>query len=266
MLIAQISDCHIVEPGGRIADRVDPTPGLRRAVEIVNGFRPAIDVVVGTGDLVNDGRSEQYHQLQSVLADLRPRFIPIPGNHDDRTELRSRFDVVPPGNPDDPIDHVVDLGECRLVCLDTTIPGHHDGRLTDDQLAWLDDALATASPPVIVVQHHPPIPSGIPAMDRRYGLAGAAGEGQVVRRHAHVEAVIGGHYHRALHRRFADTVATCCPSTAVQLALVLERLPTRYSDEPTGLLIHDVSTAGTSSHVVPLVQPTTWEPSWASSE
>lgn len=262
MLIAQISDSHITEPGGRVADRVDPAPNLRRAVEIINAFTPRINVVLGTGDLVNDGRPGEYDQFQSIIGKLRPRFIPVPGNHDDRTELRSRFDVLPSGRPDEPIDHVVDLGQCRLVCLDTTIPGRHDGRLTDDQLAWLDDALAAATEPVIVVQHHPPIRSGIPAMDR-YGLDGAQAEETVLGRHPHVAAVTSGHYHRAIHARFAGTMATVCPSTAVQLALMLADLPAHYSDEPTGLMVHDVSGGRVSSHLVPLIASTTWVPDWA---
>lgn len=269
MLIAQISDCHVTAPGGLMADRVDPSPGLQLAVELINTFTPAIDLVLGTGDLANDGRPEEYDQLQSILADLRPPFLPVPGNHDDRTELRRRFDGLPPGGPGDPIDHVVDLGACRLVCLDTTIAGRHDGVLTPDQLAWLDDAVA-ASPdrPTIVVQHHPPVRSGIPQMDDRYGLdpASAAAEAEVLARHDHVAAVIGGHYHRGLQRRFANTIAVACPSTAAQLALALEPGPTTYSDEPTGFLVHTVDDHGITTHSVPLVTAATWTPSWASIE
>jgi 3',5'-cyclic AMP phosphodiesterase CpdA len=263
VLIAQISDCHITAPGDRVADRVDPGVGLRHAIAKINAFTPAIDLVVGTGDLVNDGRADEYDHLERLLADLAVPFLPLPGNHDDRTELRRRFDTLPSGTPTTPIDHVVDLDSCRLVCLDTTIPGRHDGRLVEPQLAWLDEVLGGA-PDVttIVAQHHPPIPSGIPSMDR-FGLEGRETEAAVLARHPQVAAVIGGHFHRSIHARFATTVVSCCPSTAVQLALVFDDDQVRYGDEPPGLLLHRVDQGGVASHVIPVAPAESWIPSWA---
>jgi 3',5'-cyclic AMP phosphodiesterase CpdA len=271
MLLAQISDCHVTAPGGRVADRVDPAPGLRRAVERINAMGPAIELVIGTGDLVNDADPAEYDHLQVILADLVPPFLPLPGNHDSRSELRHRFGGLPAGDDRRPIDHVVELDRVRVVCLDTVIVGRHDGRLTDGQLAWLDAVLAERPDrAVVIAQHHPPVPCGIPAMDR-YGLANADGEAEVVARHPHVLGIIAGHFHRSMHRRFAGTVVTCCPSTAVQLALDLEGEHASYSDEPTGFVLHRVADdpAGRvtlASHVVPVTAPSTWTPSWARSD
>ena len=269
MIIAQISDCHITAPDERVADRVDPAIGLRQAIEIIN--RVGVDLVVGSGDLVNDGRPDEYDELCALLARLDAPFLALPGNHDDRTELRSRFGDLPDGHPDEPIDHVVDLGELRLICLDTTIPGRHDGRLTTAQLDWLDDVLAADRRPTVVVQHHPPVASGIPSMDVRFGLAGADAQAAVLARHDHVAAVWAGHYHRTFHQRFGGTVATCCPSTALELALDFDADRAVYSDEPPGMMLHRVATSGPAagpdihlgSHVVLLVESTTWTPSWA---
>jgi 3',5'-cyclic-AMP phosphodiesterase len=263
VLIAQISDCHITAHGDRVADRVDPAVGLRQAVDKLNAFTPTIDLVVGTGDLVNSGRPDEYDRLEELLADLSMPFVPLPGNHDDRSELRRRFDVLPDGSPETPIDHVVELDTCRLVCLDTTIPGRHDGALSPRQLAWLEEVLAGA-PDVttIVAQHHPPIPSGIPSMDR-FGLDGREAEAGVLARHRQVASVIGGHYHRSFHARFAETVVSCCPSTAVQLALVFDHDQVRYGDEPPGFLLHQVGRGGVASHLVPVAPSAWWVPSWA---
>lgn len=263
MLIAQISDCHITPTGHRVADRVDPSVGLRHAIAKINAFTPAIDLVVGTGDLVNDGRAEEYDHLEALLADLDPPFLPLPGNHDDRTELRRRFPVLPEGTPDSPIDHVVDLDDVRVVCLDTTVPGRHDGRLTTIQLDWLDSTLASAPDrTTIVAQHHPPILSGIPSMDQ-FGLSGRDDEATVLRRHGQVAAVIAGHYHRSIHAGLADTAVSCCPSTAVQLALVFDDEQVRYGDEPPGLLLHRVDRDMVASHLMPVAPAESWVPTWA---
>jgi Icc protein len=266
VLIAQISDCHVTAAGEWVVDRVDPAIGLGQAIARINAFTPAIDLVVGSGDLVNDARSDEYDRLEQLLQELTVPFLPLPGNHDDRTELRRRFDVLPDGPPDTPIDHVVDLGnDVRLVCLDTTVPGRHDGRLSASQLDWLD-AILTAGPhrTTIVAQHHPPIASGIPSMDR-FGLGGREAEAAVLGRHRQVAAVICGHYHRSIHARLADTVVSCCPSTAVQLALVLDDDQVRYGDEPTGLLLHRVDDGTVASHLLPVAPSESWVPAWAAS-
>jgi len=44
MLIAQFSDCHIVDPGEPFADRVDSAAGLRAAVETMLGLAARPDL------------------------------------------------------------------------------------------------------------------------------------------------------------------------------------------------------------------------------
>lgn len=263
MRIAQISDCHITAGDDLVADRVDPTIGLRRAVDHIVALGEAIDVVIATGDLVNDGRIEEYDRLQHLLAPLPQRLVVVPGNHDDRSELRRRFAELPAATPDSPIDRVVDLGDVRLVCLDTTVPGRHDGRLQIDQLTWLDTALSERlDVPAIVVQHHPPFASRIESMDR-FALDGAVIEADIVLRHRHVAGLIAGHYHCPISRAFGGTVAFACPSTAVQLVGRLGPGPTTYSDDPPALAIHDLVDGALTTHVVQLRDAQTWTPSWA---
>jgi 3',5'-cyclic AMP phosphodiesterase CpdA len=267
MLIAQLTDCHIVEPGGVMADRIDSAAGLRRAVDLLNGIDPQPDLVVATGDLVNDGRPAQYDHLVSILCELTAPLIPIPGNHDDRTEMRQRFAQLPAGAPSEPIDFVVDDHDIRLICLDTMIPGHNDGRVTSDQMAWLDRHLAAdRERPTVIIQHHPPFLSGIPWMDAGGGLAGAELEARVLSRYDHVEAVLCGHLHRPIHRRFGGTVASSWPSTAVQLALEFQDGQPKYTDEPGAIALHEYSNGALTSHLVPLVDAVRWIPSWADAD
>ncbi len=270
MLIAQITDCHIVEPGGLVADRVDPAAALRRAIDVINALRPLPDLVLATGDLVNDGRPAQYDHLMHLLGELDVGIVlPCPGNHDDRGELRRRFsDVLPSGGPDHPIDYVVDEQPVRLIGLDTVIPGRHDGQLTAAQMAWLDGRLRMAPDrPTVIFQHHPPFRSDIPWMDRECGFVGGSLEAGVLAAHDHVEAVVCGHLHRSIHRRFGGTVASTWPSTGPQLSLDLVEGPPRYTSEPAAIALHRfVDGAGLSSHLVPIVDAERWTPVWATDD
>lgn len=265
MLVAQISDCHIVDPGEPFADRVDSAARLREAVATIARLPVRPDLVIGTGDLVNDGTASEYDHLAVLLAELEVPFVPLPGNHDDRTELRRRYPMLPDGGPDDPLDFVMDGYPVRIVALDTTIPGRHDGRLTDEQCAWLDEQLAAAPEhPTIVAQHHPPVSSGVVWMDETCGFDGGDREADVIGRHHQVHAVVSGHLHRSFQRRFAGTIAVTAPSTASQLALGIDGSPTRYTNEPTGFLLHHWRDGiGLTSHVVPAGSFASWSPSWA---
>ncbi|MDJ0767292.1 MAG: phosphodiesterase [Ilumatobacter sp.] len=265
MRIAQITDCHIVDEGALMADRVDSADRLTHVVDVVNAFRPAVDLVLLTGDLVNDGTSSQYDRLDTILGRLHPPAVPVMGNHDDRSELRARHpDVLPAGTPADPIDFTVDEHPLRIVVLDTTIPGEHRGMLSDDQLSWLDDTLADRPDhPTIIAQHHPPFRTGLERMDA-YGLTGSAEEAAVVQRHPHVEAVVCGHLHRTIHTRFGGTVASCWPATAAQLHLGLDDGPVAYTDAPPAFALHDWDArSGLRSHAVEVGGHDRWIPSWS---
>jgi 3',5'-cyclic AMP phosphodiesterase CpdA len=265
VLVAQITDCHIVERGELLADRFDTAAMLRAAVAHVVTMNPRPDVLLATGDLVHDGRSAQYEQLGEILADLTMPVYPIPGNHDDRGGLRALFpDMVPAGSAEDCIDYVVDEHPIRLVGLDTTIPGEGGGRLEREQLVWLDDQLAREPDrPTLIFQHHPPFVTGIDCMDR-VGLENGPQETEVVARHPQVELLTSGHIHRAVHTRFGGTVASCWPSTGVQVALALDGTPHRYVDEPAGVALHRWDARdGVASHFSYVDAADPWLQPWA---
>jgi len=269
VLIAQLTDCHVVEPGDVVADRIDTASRLAAAVDRVLALDPLPDLVLLTGDLVNHGLPAQYDHLEQLLAPLAPLpLVIVPGNHDDRTELRRRFAGLPPGGPDDPLDQVVDDWPVRIVALDTIVPGEHGGRLTADQLAWLDTTLA-AEPdrPTIVTQHHPPFRSGIPWMDT-YALDGIDRQRAVLARHPHVLAVLAGHFHRTIQIALGPIAAWCAPSTAAQIDRHAPHVT--YTDEPGAFALHTVEPASDRggrtelrTDIVTVGPFDAWRPSWS---
>lgn len=240
MLIAQITDFHI-KARGKVAYRVvDTAACLKAAVEAVAGLDPAPDIVVGTGDLTDFGRPEEYALLRELLAPLgRPVFL-VPGNHDEREAMRNAFrgDGYLPRSGF--LQYTVEDYPIRLVALDTVIPGESGGRLCDERLQWLDRTLAAAPErPTMIIMHHPPFATGIAHMDR-IGLEGAEHFAAVVARHPQVERVLCGHLHRSIQARFGrNAIASTAPSTAHQVALDLtpDGAP-GFVLEPPGYQLH----------------------------
>ncbi len=217
LIIVQISDFHVDLRVQTPAGTVDTRERLHQAVAHVKALRPAPDVVLATGDLVNDGAPEQYAIVAQTLATLPMPCYVIPGNHDDRENLRRAF-------PDKPyladtgefVHYVVDDYPLRLIALDTLVPGRDKGELCQRRLAWLQARLAEAPQrPTLIFMHHPPFATGLPVFDNM-SLRGSADMGEIIRQHPQIEAVICGHVHRSIHTRWNGTVACTAPSISFQ--------------------------------------------------
>lgn len=239
MLIAQISDCHIRDQGGSFARLVDTTETLRRVVDHLVGMDPAPDVILATGDLTDDGTASQYATLLDVLTPIADRLLPIPGNHDECPLFRGAFADVLPGNlADDHCSYVVEDHPVRLVGLDNSIPGRHDGRFDPVRERWLDDVLA-ADPdrPTLVFTHFPPFETGLRFMDDA-GLLDSDRLRAVIERNPQVRLLVTGHLHRPIHTTIGSTLVSTCPSTGNQIRLDLHPERGAAVDEPPAYQLH----------------------------
>ena len=239
-VIAQISDFHVGRAGSAIEADAHTSEALSRAVDHINKLEPRPDAVLCTGDLVDAGSAEEYQRLRVILDRLVPPAYVIPGNHDDRDELRTAFSDHGYLPVTGFLHYVVDIGPLRIIALDTLIPGAAAGLLCADRLAWLDARLAEAPDrPTLVIQHHPPFRTGIPFMDAM-SLDGMEPELAILRRHPQVERVLCGHLHRSIVRRVATTIAMTCPSTTLHVELELRAQGGRFAlvPEPPSCLLH----------------------------
>lgn len=239
MLIAQITDTHIRPKGVLAMGRVDTAGHLARAVAHINALRPAPDLVLMTGDLVDGGKPEEYAHLRALLAPFAMPVYVIPGNHDAREALRDGFADHRYLPRDGFLQYVVEKGPLRLVALDTLTPGVPHGELCGRRLDWLEARLAESDRPTILFMHHPPFECGIMAFDQTRLNLGAERLAAIVQRHPNVERILCGHVHRPIQVRWAGTIAAVAPSTAHQATLDLSPdAPLMYSMEPPAVALH----------------------------
>jgi 3',5'-cyclic-AMP phosphodiesterase len=239
MIIAQISDPHITQVGGRADRKYATAAHLQRAVAHLTRLPAPPDVVLVTGDCVDSGSVSEYERFCDLLRPLPMPVYVIPGNHDDRGHLREVFDTQGAKPMADFVQHVVDAWPVRLIALDTNVPGHHEGYLRPERLRWLEDRLAEApARPTVIFLHHPPFPTGLHVLDHM-GLEGADAFCAIVARYPQVERIVAGHIHCAMQRRFHGTLAMTCPSTAHQMYLDLQRVERlAVVMEPPACLLH----------------------------
>ena len=245
-LLLQLSDLHIREPGKLAYGRIETALYLKRAIESILLLPQQPDAVVITGDLTDFGRASEYDHLRHLLAPLPMPVYLMPGNHDDRDQMRASFADHFYLGQSGFIQFSVCVGGLQLLALDTLNAGASAGFLCTDRLAWLArELLKHAGKPVVVAMHHPPFQTLIGHMDTIGLLEGATELEALIAQHPNVERVICGHLHRAIQVRFGGTIAATVPSPAHQVCLDLAPdAASMWALEPPGFGLHALPVGG----------------------
>ncbi|MFN3526210.1 MAG: metallophosphoesterase [Paracoccus sp. (in: a-proteobacteria)] len=249
MRLAHISDLHITATAG--------APGLTRSDTVsrahalmadLSGF-PGLDLVVITGDNVNDARADEYAVLTEVLAGLTIPYLIIPGNHDDRARLRALCPDRPYADAE-LLHHLWQQGNVRVIALDTLAPGKVGGALLPPQLDWLDIQLSRPfEGHTLIALHHPPCAPAMGRLDGAILTTGADRLRALVDAQPRPVTLLCGHMHRPFAALFGRALVSAATSTAFQFALALEapdEPPT--TPEPFHYNIHHLGPDG--SHVI----------------
>ncbi len=261
MILVQISDTHIDEPGALVYGHFDTSWALTKAVEIVNAMDPGPDLVLHTGDIASHGSVPRYQAFKEITTALEAPLAVIPGNHDDRDALRLVFGGTSslPATGDF-LHYVIEDQAVRIICCDTVIADETPGEMCPERLAWLEARLSeTPDRPTIVALHHPPFYSGMTGSSAKGLVRGGAELDVLLRRHGQVVCVLAGHVHRSISTKFGGTIAISGPTTCYPFGLDTgpERL-LNISHEPPAIAVHlwlpDATPAGPGlvSHTLPI--------------
>jgi 3',5'-cyclic AMP phosphodiesterase CpdA len=213
-VVAHLSDTHLLAGDARQYDAIDTVTRFTTALERVGRIDPPPQALVFTGDLADVGDPAAYRQLRELVEPVAERLgaqvVWCMGNHDDRAAYsRELFGEESEADQ----DRVYDVAGLRIVSLDTTVPGWHHGEISDDQLGWLRDVLATpAEHGTILALHHPPIPSPMVPVAEVIELLDTDRLAAVVEG-SDVRAILGGHYHFTSHSTFAGVPVSVAAAT-----------------------------------------------------
>jgi Icc protein len=217
MIIAQISDTHIA------LDALDADRRLRDfalTVADINALDPLPDVIVHTGDIVHNGRPEEYAQAVATLANARAPVFVLTGNKDDRAHLCEAFSDRGYLAPDsDFVHYAIDDYPVRLIALDTLSPGSNKGDFCDARVRRLIDMIdRETTKPIAVFTHHPPFEVSVGPDPLHFETPKIMSRLQRALQHSgRVVAVFSGHVHRAVAGFVEGIPATVMPCIATTL-------------------------------------------------
>ncbi len=247
LLIAQLTDTHVVGVDNAEELYVDNNGRLDEAVASINTEAPSVAAVVVTGDLTNTGTAAEYEALREGLDKLDAPYFPLPGNHDDRGRLLATFPEMPWADGEH-ASWVMTVDNLRIIGLDSTIPGQPGAEFDDERSGWLTAVLGVEHDgPTVLAMHHPPFETGIEWMDKS-GFKGLEDLAEVLR-HQPVDRVICGHLHRPIVGTVAGITAQVGMSTVqhVDLDLMPDAPLSLVLDAP-GYQIHRITGSDMVTH------------------
>ncbi|MGQ4878644.1 phosphodiesterase [Billgrantia sp. LNSP4103-1] len=228
-----LTDPHLVElempPASASADS---WRRFRYCLDEIRHKHADAELLVLTGDLVHLNNTGAYALLREELETL-----PIPcrllvGNHDDRTALHEAFPDVPMAGGF--VQGGDDIGETRLIYLDTQAGQGHHGELCSFRLDWLAAQLESAADrSVAIFLHHPPMEVGVPALDRLRLLDSEGLKALLQTRRAPIY-LFCGHVHRNVSGRWFGHPFATLKSTNTQFAFDMQAERLLRSDESPG--------------------------------
>ncbi|WP_336082706.1 metallophosphoesterase [Nocardia sp. SSK8] len=196
--LVQLTDTHLRPAGELVHGAVDTDRNLRRVLDQLRGADRHVDALVLSGDLADTGAPAAYRRLRAlvepVAAELGAAIVYVMGNHDDRAAFAAELLDHDPVDPAVPLDQHTEVAGVRILALDSTTPGRHDGRLEPGQLDRLVTHLRTPAPRgTVLVLHHPPLPAAVATVDA-LKLSGADRLAEVVAG-SDVRMILCGHNH-----------------------------------------------------------------------
>lgn len=217
MIIAQISDTHLAldtpDADQRISD-------FALTVADINALDPAPDLIVHTGDIVHNGRQDEYAQAVAILAKAQAPVIVLAGNKDNRANLRRAFAAKGYLAPDsDFIDYAIDEYPVRLIALDTLSSGSNKGDFCSERVSRLIDLIdAETTKPIAVFTHHPPFEVMVGPDRVHFETPEIMSRlRQALQHSGRVIAVFSGHVHRAAAGHVGGIPATVVQCIATTL-------------------------------------------------
>ncbi len=220
---AHISDTHFGPQPWHQRYGFDTLAHAERLVDRLNGLPFPLDFVIHTGDVATDPDDRAFELAAKTFARLQVPAYYVTGNHDTAGRIR-RF--LPMGPRQDLTDDPELLcyrfavrGRAFLV-VDARAPVELDpqGQLSVEQLAILDRELTPEGPPLAVFCHFPPLPLGVPWLDRMMLMV----NGQELHRRLvavgpRLQGVFLGHIHQAMSCYQDGVLYSAAPSAFAQL-------------------------------------------------
>ncbi|QKF82516.1 phosphodiesterase [Halarcobacter ebronensis] len=251
MTIVQVSDTHIKANDQLAYNKVDTVKALIKCVNHINNLKPKPDFVMFSGDITDSGSKEEYKIFKNIVTSLEIPFYIIPGNHDNRDNLRESFKEYGWYKDGEFLHFSLENFPLRVIGLDSIVLEKPYGALCEKRLNWLDEKLKEfPSKETLLFVHHPPIEIGIEHIDKLNLSKGSKELKEIFEKNSQVVALACGHVHRTTCSLWGRVLVTTAASSSHQFTLDLkEGAAANFILEPPSVALHHYNNKRVTTHV-----------------
>ena len=208
--VVQLTDSHLFADAQGTLLGMNTRDSLQRVIDTVREEQPRVDVLLATGDLSQDGSEESYACFRELTASLRAPARWLAGNHDEPLPMEKAAQGTDLLNP------LLDIGNWRILMLNSAVPGSVPGVLDEGQLALLEQSLSDAPERHhLICFHHQPVSIDCAWM-APIGLRNAEALFAVLDGYPQVRALLWGHIHQEWDQQRNAVRLLASPSTCIQ--------------------------------------------------
>jgi Icc protein len=247
--ILQLSDLHILAASEDKMMGINTELYFRACLEQAFAENHHFDLILLTGDLAQDPCTESYRRILENVEVYNTPCICLPGNHDDYELMQQVLNTARTN-----CRKQVLLENWQLICLNSQIPGDPGGRLSNEELGFLENCLrGNPERHALIAVHHHCLETKSPWMDTMIienNLQFLA----IVDKYPQVKAITTGHIHQVMDIKTASLRVLGTPSTCFQF--VPESTDFSVSDTAPGYRLIELYADGrVESRVIRLPEP-----------
>ncbi len=226
--ILQITDLHILPGLDETFLGINTEHYFHATLELAFANHQHFDLILLTGDLAQESSPAGYQRILNSLQATKTPCICLPGNHDDYELMEQVFNTG--------------LINCRklvlwenwqLICLNSVIPGAPGGRLSKQELTFLEECLAgNPNHHALIAVHHHCLETKSAWMDTMM-IENSQAFWAIINQYPQTKAVTTGHIHQVLDVgiggiRILGSPSTCFQFTPNSNSFSLDKTPPGY--------------------------------------
>lgn len=222
--VLQITDLHLSRQAIGTNGDVVLNDGCTQKFEAV--LQQALDdvrcdLIIVTGDLVDEVQPAVYDYIFATLQATQIPFVCIAGNHDVTDEVGKELPFSERSLVAQPADsrllsrHAIMTEHWQLLLLDSSVPGQVAGEIKLDDIAWLRTQLNTCAKPALLALHHHVVPMNSAWIDE-YIAKNSDIFWQQMAEYNQLRVIISGHTHQVQEYTHQGVAVYSTPSTCYQ--------------------------------------------------
>lgn len=210
--VLHITDTHLFADENDTLLGVNTNASFCAVIRNIQKNNNDFDLIVATGDLVQDGSKEAYLRFVNQIKQFSVPCVWVPGNHDIYATMKVVFE-----QNNLPEKKVILLGDkWLLVLLNSQVPNKAYGLLLDSELNFLASIVKQyPERHTMIFLHHHPVLTNCDWLDE-HCLKNRNEFGDIIRQYNNIKSIAWGHIHQKVEENWYQCHVFSTPSTCVQ--------------------------------------------------